>query len=207
MFFVALKGFTVSFSLICAIGAQNAYVLKQSLLKNHIFWICLTCFLCDFLLIFLGVFGVGKIINQNKTILILLTLIGAAFLFYYGYLSFRAARKGTTSLSLQQGTQHNLWRSIAATLGITLLNPHVYLDTVVIIGGISATLTLLSSKIAFMSGALLASFIWFFSLGFGAKQLAPYFARPKTWQCLDVAIGLLMWSIATTLVVFAYHHV
>lgn len=204
MFPIVFKGFAVGFSLICAIGAQNTYVLKQGLLRNHIFWICFTCFLCDCFLISLGVFGVGKLISQNKTVLIVLTLMGAVFLFYYGWLSLRAAIRGNVSLQLQQGNPQSLWRSLVTTLGITLLNPHVYLDTVVIIGGVSATLTLLPAKIAFMAGAMMASLLWFFSLGFGAQKLAPCFTRPRMWQILDTLIALFMWSIAITLVLFAY---
>lgn len=206
MFTVALKGFVIGFSLICAIGAQNAYVLKQGLLRNHVFWICLTCFLCDCFLIFLGVFGVGKLISQNKTVLILLTLIGAAFLFYYGWLSLRSAMRGNVSLVVRQSNLQSLWRSLATTLGITLLNPHVYLDTVVIIGGVAATLTSLSDKMVFMSGTLMASLLCFFSLGFGAQKLAAYFTRPRMWQILDTIIVLFMWGIAITLVLFAYRH-
>lgn len=207
MFLIALKGFTISFSLICAIGAQNAFVLKQGLLKNNIFWICTTCFLCDFLLIALGVFGAGEIISKNKIILILLTLAGAIFLFYYGFLAFRSAVSGKSAMHLKNNNsyKYSLIGSISTTLGITLLNPHVYLDTVVIIGGISATLFSLQDKMIFMIGALLASFIWFYALGYGARKLSAYFSNPKIWQLLDCAIGVLMWGIAITLIIFCYH--
>jgi L-lysine exporter family protein LysE/ArgO len=207
MFLIMLKGFTISFSLICAIGAQNAYVLKQGLLKKNIFWVCLTCFLCDFLLISLGVFGVSEILSNNKIILTFLTLAGAIFLFYYGFLSFKSAIGGKSALHLKSPEEYSksVLTSISTTLGITLLNPHVYLDTVVIIGGISVTLTSLQTKTIFMVGALFASFVWFFSLGYGAKKLSSYFTLPKVWQFLDFAIGILMWSIAITLVIFAYN--
>lgn len=199
-----LKGFLVSLSLICAIGAQNAFVLKQGLLKNNIFWICTTCFLCDFLLMCLGIFGVGEIINTNKILLITLTLAGVAFLISYGFLSFRSAFKASSSLKLQPDNLQkvSLASSISATLAITLLNPHVYLDTVVIIGGVSATLPSNFDKFSFMVGALIASFIWFYSLGYGAKKLSVYFTKPRVWQIIECLVGILMWGIALSLLRF-----
>lgn len=206
MLFTLLKGFTVSISLICAIGAQNAFVLKQGLLKNNIFWVCTVCFLCDFLLMCLGVFGVGEIISANHVLLITLTLAGAIFLFTYGFLSFRSAFKGLSQLSVQNGRTNKIsvLSSITATLGITLLNPHVYLDTVVIIGGVSVTLASSMEKLAFVTGTLLASLIWFYSLGYGAQKLSVYFTRPKVWQVIEFCIGVLMWAIALSLLFFLY---
>lgn len=206
MLLTVLKGFTVSLSLICAIGAQNAFVLKQGLLKNNIFWICTTCFLCDFLLMCMGVFGVGEIISSNKILLSILTLSGTIFLFCYGFLSFRSALRGGASINVNNDNvkQISIMRSISTTLGISLLNPHVYLDTVVIIGGISVTLPTVITKLAFMIGALFASFIWFYSLGYGAQKLSGYLMRPKIWQAIEFVIGIVMWMIAISLLVFLF---
>lgn len=208
MFVTMLKGFTVSISLICAIGAQNAFVLKQGLLKNNIFWVCTVCFICDFLLMCLGVFGVGEIISSNDVLLIILTLAGAIFLFSYGFLSFRSACKGASSLTVTNGSINkvSILKTITGTLGITLLNPHVYLDTVVIIGGVSATLSLLMEKLFFIIGALVASFIWFYSLGYGAQKLSAYFTHPKVWRVIEFSIGTIMWAIAVSLLVFLFSH-
>lgn len=203
-----IKGFFVSLSLICAIGAQNAFVIKQGLLKNHIFWVVLICFICDFLLISVGVLGVGKIINDNIYLLLTLTGLGVLFLFFYGLSAFRSAYKGNSSLTLSEGktSQTSKLAVISMTIAVTLFNPHVYLDTVVIIGGITATLDY-SNKLMFMVGAWLASGLWFFSIGYGAKKLSPLFSRPKTWQILDFAIGVLMWAIAFSLCIFIYNEV
>lgn len=208
MLLIALKGFTISFSLICAIGAQNAHILKQGLLKNHIFWICTTCLVCDVMLIWLGIFGVGKIISENKLLLIALTLLGVLFLSYYGYLSCRAALSGQSAIHLKtnRNDKTTLVKALSTTLAITLLNPHVYLDTVVIIGSVSGTLASFQQKIVFMIGGVVASSIWFYALGYGSQKLSHYFSQPRLWQWLDLAIAFIMWSIAVTLLIFAINH-
>ncbi|NAW51941.1 LysE family transporter [Elizabethkingia argentiflava] len=201
---ILIKGFLVSAALIIAIGAQNAYVLKKGLKKENIFWVSFTCFLYDFVLIVLGVFGLGKIIGENFLISILLSLAGCLFLFWYGFNSFRSAIKGTSFLNIKTNEDHkkeNVKKSILTTLAITLLNPHVYLGTIVVIGGVTNVLNN-TEKIFFTCGALFTSFLWFFSLGYGAYFLIPFFKKKITWQILDFIIGLIMWSISFSL---AYH--
>lgn len=208
MLLTILKGFTVSLSLICAIGAQNAFVLKQGLLKNNIFWICSVCFLCDFLLMTMGVLGVGEMISSNQILLIILTLAGSLFLFWYGFLSFRSALRGNSSFNIENNNTKKIsvLSSISATLAITLLNPHVYLDTVVIIGGISMTLITTMEKIAFIMGTVLASATWFYSLGYGAQKLSVYFTQPKVWRVIEIVIAIIMWLIALSLLLYLFHN-
>lgn len=199
-----IQGLFVSGGLIIAIGAQNAFVLKQGLMKNHIFWVALTCFLCDFVLMSFGVLGFGSLISQSPMATIALAVVGALFLAVYGLRAMRSAIAGGTSLTLDNDSkQSTLLATIGTTLALTLLNPHVYLDTVVIIGGVAGTLGF-EQKIAFLVGSLLVSTAWFFGLGYGARLLIPLFKKAITWQILDAIIALVMWAIAISLGVYAY---
>lgn len=199
-----IKGLVVSGGLIIAIGAQNAFVLKQGLLKNHIFWVALTCFLCDFVLMSFGVLGFGSLISQSPIATIALAVVGALFLAVYGFRAMRSAISGGSSLALDDTTpKASLVATIGTTLALTLLNPHVYLDTVVIIGGVAGTLNF-EQKIAFLAGALIVSAVWFFGLGYGARLLTPLFKNPSTWRVLDAIIALIMWGIALSLAIYAY---
>ncbi|AGH38497.1 Lysine efflux permease [Bibersteinia trehalosi USDA-ARS-USMARC-188] len=197
-----LHGFVVCFGLIVSIGAQNAFLLKQGILKQHVFWVAFICFFCDVVLMTLGVLGLGSIIAQSPLSSLILALVGAIFLFTYGSRSFIAAYRGIGALQAEQGRKVSLKRAIAITLAITLLNPHVYIDTVVIVGGIGGTLTL-EQKIQFLSGALICSFLWFFGVGYGAGLLSGYFAQRRTWQILDAITGLIMYAIALSLLLYA----
>ncbi len=199
-----IQGLFVSGGLIIAIGAQNAFVLKQGLMKNHVFWVALTCFLCDFVLMSFGVLGFGSLISQSPMATIALAVVGALFLAVYGLRAMRSAIAGGTSLTLDNDSkQSTLLATIGTTLALTLLNPHVYLDTVVIIGGVAGTLDF-EQKIAFLVGSLLVSAAWFFGLGYGARLLIPLFKKAITWQILDAIIALVMWAIAISLGVYAY---
>lgn len=208
MWAIVLKGALVSGSLIMAIGAQNAFVLKQGLLRQHIFWVALICFACDFLLISLGVLGLGGLISRSVCLSAALALAGGTFLFWYGTKSFRAAMsKEHGALVVQtDSVSGSLKKTVAATLAMTLLNPHVYLDTVVLIGGIAAPLSA-AQKPWFLLGAVVMSFVWFFGLGYGARLLKPIFANPKSWRILEGLIGIMMWYLALGLFVFVYRTV
>lgn len=198
------KGFVVSGGLIVAIGSQNAFVLKQGLLKQHIGSIVTICFLCDVLLISAGVLGLGYVLERAPFLSQALAAFGAAFLFWYGFSAFKSAWRGNSHMELSSGVQSkNRNQLVAMALAMTLLNPHVYLDTVVIIGGIGGTLDP-SEKPWFLFGALIASFIWFVSLGYGSRLLAPLFTKDKTWQYLDIGIGIMMWWIAIELMKFFF---
>lgn len=198
-----LHGFIVCFGLIVSIGAQNAFLLKQGILKRHVFWIAFICFFCDVLLMGVGILGLGSLIAQSPTVSLILALIGALFLFTYGSRSFISAYQGTSKLLAETDSpQSGLRKSILITLAITLLNPHVYIDTVVIVGGIGGTLNF-EQKIQFLFGALLCSFLWFFGLGYGAGMLSRYFEKRRTWQILDTLTGFIMYGIAISLVLYA----
>lgn len=198
-----LKGALTSGTLIIAIGSQNAFVLKQGLLKNNIFWVSLICFLCDFMLMFIGVLGVGAIINNSILATVGLAIAGGLFLFLYGLKSFRSAWFSSSSIDISNDSKTiPIYRTILVTLAITLLNPHVYLDTIVVVGGIAGTLSF-DQKLNFLIGALLASFVWFFGLGYGSRWLIPIFKKPKAWKVLDFGIGCLMFWLSYQLIQFA----
>ncbi len=204
MLTLLLQGFLTMAVLIVAIGAQNVFVLKQGLLKNHIFWVALTCCVCDIFLSAMGIFGLGKLINNLPWVQIALATIGSLFLIWYGYKAAISALTGNSCLQVTKEHQDtSLKKTIIATLAITLLNPHVYLDTVVILGGITAHLSL-ANRILFFIGAMFASFSWFFSLGYGARLLLPFFNRKQTWQILDTIIAIIMFLIAFSLLKSAY---
>ncbi|WP_293574838.1 LysE/ArgO family amino acid transporter [Phaeobacter sp.] len=193
-------GFFLGLSLIMAIGAQNAFVLRQGLRQQHVFWICLTCAGSDALLIVAGVLGFGSLALAVPWFETVMRLGGAAFLLWYGARSLRSAWAGGAQLdSSSDGTapQAALLPVLATVLALTWLNPHVYLDTVVLLGSISAHYP---QPLIFALGAVLASFTFFFSLGYGAKVLAPLFAKPRAWQVLDALVGLTMWIIAAKLI-------
>lgn len=203
-----IKGATVGLSLIMAIGAQNAFVLKQGLLRQHIGWVCFICVLCDLILLSIGVLGFGRLVSQSPFLSILLTVAGSIFLLAYAFRSFYQAFKSTNALEVttcatEKKNQPSAHKMVATTLTITLLNPHVYLDTVVLIGGITATLPD-SGKFSFLLGACFASAIWFCSLGFGARYLRPLFQKPCAWRILEFLVGCLMLWIASGLLRFLH---
>ncbi|WP_081780887.1 LysE/ArgO family amino acid transporter [Sulfitobacter noctilucicola] len=189
-------GFALSLTLILAIGAQNAFVLRQGLRREHVFWVCLTCAACDALLIAAGVAGFGALSEALPWFETVMRYGGAAFLIWYGWLNARSAWRGGEMLDTGGVTTQSLRRAILTLLGLTFLNPHVYLDTVVLLGSISAQYP---DRLAFGTGAVTASFCFFFTLGYGARLLAPLFAKPVSWQILDALIALTMWAIAAKL--------
>jgi L-lysine exporter family protein LysE/ArgO len=191
-----LAGFLLGLSLILPIGAQNAFVLRVGLRGEHVLAVCLTCALSDALLILAGVSGFAQLSARVPWAETVLLYGGAAFLIAYGARSFMAAFK-SESLRPSDVSQAGLGRVVLTCLALTWLNPHVYLDTVVLIGSISTQFD--EGKGFFAAGAMLASFTFFFSLGFGARLLKPLFARPVTWRILDIAIGLIMWATAARL--------
>lgn len=193
------KGFGTGAGLIIAIGAQNAFVLRQGITRQHIFITALLCSLIDALLIALGVGGLGSLIATNSFLIAVATWGGAAFLFYYGFRAFRRAFTASTLHIDDSFEKPNLQAVILTLLALSFLNPHVYLDTVVLIGSIGAQFPE-SERIVFALGAMAASFLWFFALSYGAGFLEPLFRKPASWKILDVLIGCVMWTIAATLV-------
>lgn len=193
-----LPSFALGLSLILAIGAQNAFVLRQGLRGEHVFAVTLTCALSDALLIGAGVIAFERVDAALPWIAPALRYGGAAFLAWYGLRSFRAALGPDAALEPAGGASVSRGRALATSLALTWLNPHVYLDTVVLIGSISAQYG--AGRTAFGIGAVSASFVFFFALGYGARLLRPLFARPAAWRALEVGIGLVMWSLALALV-------
>ncbi|CUH52792.1 LysE/ArgO family amino acid transporter [Shimia marina] len=193
----AIAGFALGFSLIMAIGAQNAFVLRQGLRGEYVLPLVLTCAISDAILITAGVAGFGVLIAANPALLDWVRYAGAAFLIVYGAMNFRAALKGGDALQDKGGTAGSLGAAVTTCLLLTWANPHVYLDTVVLLGGISAQY---SPTWAFGLGAAVASFTFFFMLGFGAQLLRPLFTNPRAWQVLDVVVGATMWAIAAKLI-------
>ncbi|MCH4246687.1 MAG: LysE/ArgO family amino acid transporter [Acinetobacter populi] len=194
-----VAGLSIGFSLILAIGAQNAFVLRQGLKKQYVFMICLICALSDSILIFLGVTGFAKIIQHYPIIVVIAKYLGAVFLFAYGGKHFYSAIQHNDSLQPSATEHHNIYQMIAMSLAFTWLNPHVYLDTLFLIGAVSVQYQ--DDSYLFALGAMMASWIFFFSLGFGARLLLPLFRQPRAWQILDLLIGLVMWGIALSLLV------
>ncbi len=198
MFTTFIAGFALSFSLILAIGAQNAFILRQGLRREHVFVLCLTCGLSDAILIAAGVAGFGTLAQAMPWFETVMRYGGAAFLIWYAIRSFLSAWKGGAALKAGNGQATSLRTAMLTVMAFTWLNPHVYLDTVVLIGSISAQY---DDRLSFAIGAMLASFVFFFTLGYGARILSPFFARPRAWQVLDVIIGIVMLGIALKLVI------
>lgn len=195
---IFFKGFAVTISLIVAIGAQNAYVLKLGLLRQHVLLVVVLCTLFDIFLISLGVLGLGYFIKGNQFLINSIAIFGIAFLLFYAIMSFKSAFKNE-SLKIDNEVKTNpLKKVLSMLLVFTFLNPHTYLDTVLLIGGIGANLedTL---KIPFLLGCVSASATWFTTLGFGARLLIPLFKKPITWKILDISIAFLMLYIAYSL--------
>ena len=192
-----LSGFTLGLGLIVAIGAQNAFVLRQGLKREHVFWVCLVCALSDAVLIAAGVAGFGFVVQQLPWLIEAMRYGGAAFLIAYGIRSVLAAFRSTETLEAAASSAGSLRKAILTVLAFTWLNPHVYLDTVVLLGSISTQFG--EAKPVFAAGAMTASFAFFFSLGYGARLLRPLFANVTAWRLLDAATALVMFAIAAKL--------
>lgn len=194
---VFATGLSVGLSLILAIGAQNAFILRQGLRGEHVFLLCLACAVSDALLIALGVSSFRQIAALSPMIDPAMRLAGAAFLVWYGARSLQSALQSTQALVIADGPRSSLRSAMLTCLALTWLNPHVYLDTVVLLGTISTQFP--DHRLAFALGAMTGSFLFFFSLGYGAAWLRPLFARPSAWRILEGGIALTMWIIAARL--------
>ncbi|EAU40949.1 L-lysine exporter, putative [Fulvimarina pelagi HTCC2506] len=195
----ALVGFVTAFSLILAIGAQNAFVLRQGLRGEHVLPIVFTCAVADAALITLGVTSFTAVSEILPSVEIYMRWFGAAFLVWYGATRLWAAyRGGEAAMETEGETTSSLRTAILACLAFTFLNPHVYLDTVILLGSIASQFE--GRAFFFGLGAVTSSFVFFFSLGYGARLLRPLFVRPAAWKVLDGVIGLTMLAIALALV-------
>lgn len=194
----ALTGYATAFSLILAIGAQNAFVLRQGLKREHVFIVCLICALSDAILIAAGVLGFGALVEYWPNLPKIMRIAGAAFLIGYAALRLRAAYLGSEVLTAASQAKP-LLPAILTCLALTWLNPHVYLDTLGLIGAVSTNFTTTPARWAFGIAATAASFSFFFGLGYGARYLSPIMQSPKAWQIFDVAVAVLMLIIAASL--------
>lgn len=193
---IFLSAFSLAASQIIGIGPQNAFVLKQGLLRRHVAEVVVFCVLCDVLLISAGVFGVGSMLASQPQLLKWLVWLGAALMFWLSWQSFRTAwqQRSLMGDDVPQDRRAVFQRLMV----VTLLNPYVWLDTVVLIGSISAAYGR-DGQVWFMSGALAASLLWFSAIGLGARYLVPWFNRPENWQRLDAVIGAVMLLTAVAL--------
>lgn len=191
----ALAGFAASAGLIIAIGSQNAFVLRQGLLQRKVGLVVATCTLSDIALILIGIAGVGALVREWPGLLQAMRFGGAAFLGAYGLMAARRAWRGTNSLAADADTATSGRRVLLACLAFTFLNPHVYLDTVILLGGIS-TQYAGAARWAFAAGACCASVAWFLALGYGSRFLQPVFASPRAWRMLDSFVAVFMLSLS-----------
>ena len=192
------QGFGTGGGLIVAIGAQNAFVLSQGVRGNHPVLIAMICIFCDAVFITAGVAGFGAAVSTSPTLSQWVTWGGAGFLFIYGWRSLRSAVRGGT-LDSSDGAVRSLKTVIIATLAVTLLNPHFYLDTVILLGGVSSRFHG-ENRFFFWAGAVSASTLWFVGLSLGGRMLAPLFNKPISWRILDSLVCATMWIIAISLI-------
>ncbi|WP_119354130.1 LysE/ArgO family amino acid transporter [Azohydromonas sediminis] len=193
----ASQGFALGGSLIVAIGAQNAFVLRQGLRREHVAAIVVFCIVADALLMLAGIAGLASVLGHRPGLARALTVGGAAFLAVYGLRALWRALRPQALRVADDGRGVTLAAALAQCAAFTLLNPHVYLDTVLLVGSVGARFGEMRGW--FAAGAVLASTLWFTALGFGARLLAPLFARPRAWQGLDVLIGAVMLALAALL--------
>jgi len=194
-----LTGFFLGLSLIVAIGSQNAFVLRQGIVGQHVFYVTLFCALSDALLISIGVVGISFFLNNLiSQISNLLLGLSALWLAGYGIMRLKAVFKSNTTLKIEESIPKNLFKTLSIAAILTFANPHVYLDTMVLIGSISQQFSGVN-KFSFALGATIASFVFFFSLAYGAKLLEPIMQRPSSWRILDSLIALIMFTIAIKL--------
>ncbi len=194
-----LKGIGLGAGLIAAIGSQNAHVLRMGLRRQHVGITVLVCIVFEVLFVAAGVAGIGTAVERNPTLLAAARWGGAAFLAWYGLRAWRAAFAQHALDATPYAAEMTMRQALATVLAVTLLNPHVYLDTVVLLGAISGQQGA-HGKWWFALGAMSAASAWFMLLGFGARLLSPWFAKPSAWRVLDGVIGAVMLALATTLV-------
>jgi len=198
IFAAIIAGFGFGLSLIIAIGAQNAFVLRQGLRSEHVTAVVLICTLSDIVLILAGVAGLGTLIQQAGWLLVIARVGGALFLLVYAFLSIRRAAKPQALTTTTGGTGMTLAAALSTALALTWFNPHVYIDTVLLLGSIGGTYG--DDRWWFALGACLGSVAWFTALGYGSRFLRPLFAKPAAWRALDSVIAVIMVVLAASLI-------
>ncbi len=194
------QGYIVGAGLIMAIGAQNAFLLKQGLRRQHLFLCAMTCSISDALLIILGVNGVAELMDELPHFADYMRWGGAAFLFCYGMRAFYQVFHPHTIIDIESPIKTSKLATFIALLGFTFLNPHTYIDTFLLLGTVGGERPD-PEHIPFMIGATLASFSWFFGLTYGASKLGPLFKNPRAWQVLDTLMGIMMIGLAIGLLI------
>lgn len=190
-------GFAFGLSLIVAIGAQNAFVLRQGIARAHVLPVVAVCALSDLVLIAAGVAGAGALLDAAPALLTVAYWGGAAFLLAYALLSVRRAIRPAALVADAEGHAPHIWAAVVTALALTWLNPHVYLDTFVLLGSIASSYD--TARLWFGAGAAAASIVWFVGLGYGARILRPVFAKPGAWRVLDGSIAAVMTALAVSL--------
>jgi L-lysine exporter family protein LysE/ArgO len=195
------SGILSGLALIIAIGAQNAFVIRQGLQRQHVLTVVLFCAISDALLIAAGTAGLGKVIESAPEVLEIVRWFGVTYLIFFGLKSLRSAFRHNT-LTLEQGNLVSRKRTILTVLGLTFLNPHVYLDTVIFLGSIANQFP--TDKWFFSAGAMTASFLWFFFIGFGSKMAARFMVKVVFWKVLDLTVAIIMFTLATYLTFYNF---
>ncbi|WP_421196238.1 L-lysine exporter [Aeromonas jandaei] len=198
MFATTLQGFTLGLAMIIPIGAQNAFVLSRGIHRNHHLLTATLCSFCDLILIGIGVFGGATVLSASLIGMALLTWGGVLFLSWFGVRSLRSAWRGSQVGLADSPHQMGAKSVLAMTLGVTLLNPHVYIDTLMLLGSVGSQVAE-SLRPAFAAGAMLASLVWFYSLALGAAALAPWLAKGRVQQGIDLLVGIIMLILALQL--------
>lgn len=192
---IFLSGLAAGLALIVAIGAQNAYVLRQGVLRRHVLLVVAVCMAGDILLIGLGTLGVGAVVRNHPRLFTVIAWAGAAYLLWFAVMSLRSAARPH---ALQVAAEASAGSVLATTLALTFLNPHVYLDTVVMLGSLANSYS--GQRWTFAAGAVTASIVWFTSLGLGARLMATPLSKPRVWRVIDVLIAVIMVTLAVRLV-------
>ena len=195
------SGIASGLALIIAIGAQNAFVIRQGLQRQHVLIVVLLCAISDALLIAAGTAGLGKVIESAPQALEIVRWFGVSYLAFFGIKSVRSAFRHN-SLTLEQGAVVSRKRTVFTVLGLTFLNPHVYLDTVIFLGSIANQFP--TDKWLFSSGAMVASFLWFFSIGFGSTMAARFMVKVILWKVLDLSVAAIMFTLAAYLIFYNF---
>lgn len=192
-----LNGMLIALGLIMAIGVQNAFVLSQALRREHHLWVASLCVFFDVLLVALGVYGLAQLLTSSPLLLAVARWGGVVFLSSYAVLALLRALRPNTLQAEQARPRQSLRMVISTTLAVTLLNPHVYVDTVLLIGSLGAQQ---DSPSAYVAGSATSSVLWFFSLALAGAKLAPWLARPMTWRVIDFAVAMMMFAVAAQLI-------
>ena len=195
-----LNGFVIGGAMIIPIGAQNSFILNQGIKQNHHFYAASICVLCDIFLMSAGIFGGGALLSSNETLLMLFTWAGILFLSVYGAMFFKSFIYHKQQSNNKSIKVSSLKMVIITALAVTLLNPHAYLDTIVIMGSISSQFPD-SQKIAFLIGTILASFVWFYSLAFASAKFSFWLSKDNVQRGINLVVALIMWSIALSLII------